>query len=1014
MRMSDGSAKPVIFISYSHRDEPDKSPGGETWWLTYVQSHLQPAVKGDIFELWTDYDIDGGADWRTAIDKKLNDCDIFILLVSRHSVSSDFICGVEVDRMLARRRESELTFYPIVLSPFATSTVPWLMGMNLMPRGGKPLSTLANADRDVAMVEIVEEIAAKAKQIAGRKTASQAPFPIRARTTDSATSLSVRPATVDIAHLPETAYENLVGREVELKRLNDAWADRNANILSLVAEGGAGKSALVNEWLKRMRAENYRDAEAVLGWSFYSQGTKERATSAEQLLNWAVGKLGIEIETTSAIAKGEAIAEALMIRRVLLVLDGCEPLQHGLDKQQGELKDQGLRALLRRFAATPPDRAHGLVVLTSRSAIKDIARWEDGSAPVERLDKLSDEAGAALLRDNGVWGTDKELQAASCDFGGHALALGLLASYLKEKYFGDVRQRGRIRGLLRDEENPRHDHARRVMESYEREWLAAEPVEHAIVHMVGLFDRPASGGCLRALRGKPAIVGLTDAIVDLDECEWQRAVARLRDARLLAPKDPSAPGALDAHPLVREWFGERLKQTNEAAWKAAHGRLYEHLRDTTDEGETPTLQDLEPLYQAIVHGCSAARYEDALRWVLRYRIYRATAGYCYAFHKLGAYGTTLAAIFHFFKRPYEEPVRMLNSRDQSWLLGETAFCLQAQGRAVEAIDSQVVSFRMAEADEDWGIAAHRANNLSHSYLITGEISAAIAIVKQSMEYGKRIDGWRRSPSLRIHQSTLAAALHASGRREKAELAFEALEHHLKATRSAVPTLLGVVGYRFWDLLIDKGNYQAARMRAEQSRKVTGSPEMSGLTLLDGALESLIIARANLGQILRYRKESETSRESTKLKNGWIDDAVERLRVAGQINYVPQGLLARAASCRITGDWTGAMRDLDEVEEIAVPGQMRLFLCDMALDRTRLAFAMIEAFAPLHGIIEGPPKPVAPDATESARLKEEAAKHLAVAADYIKTCGYHRRDEGLAELQAVLRGERKFADLPPRV
>lgn len=86
-----------------------------------------------------------------------------------------------------------------------------------------------------------------------------------------------------------------------------------------------------------------------------------------------------------------------------------------------------------------------------------------------------------------------------------------------------------------------------------------------------------------------------------------------------------------------------------------------------------------------------------------------------------------------------------------------------------------------------------------------------------------------------------------------------------------------------------------------------------------------------------------------------------------------------------------------------------------LERARLVFARIEAFAPLNGLIEDSlPKPVAPDAAEAARLKEDAAKHLAIAADYIRTCGYHRRHEELAELQAVLRGERKFADLPPRV
>ena len=93
---------------------------------------------------------------------------------------------------------------------------------------------------------------------------------------------------------------------------------------------------------------------------------------------------------------------------------------------------------------------------------------------------------------------------------------------------------------------------------------------------------------------------------------WRRAVARLRAVRLLLPADPAEPEALDAHPLVREWFGERLRQANEAAWRKAHGRLYEHLRDTTREGKTPTLADLAPLYQAVAHGCRAGRHQQAL------------------------------------------------------------------------------------------------------------------------------------------------------------------------------------------------------------------------------------------------------------------------------------------------------------------------------------------------------------------------------------------------------------------
>ena len=238
------------------------------------------------------------------------------------------------------------------------------------------------------------------------------------------------------------------------------------------------------------------------------------------------------------------------------------------------------------------------------------------------VEKLSDEAGAELLRDNGVWGMDRELKAAAHDFGGHPLALGLLASFLKETQNGDVRRRDHIRGLLADADNPRHDHARRVMESYEKEWLAGQPVLLAILHMVGLFDRPASGDCLQALRQKPAIAGLTDAIVGLERGRMAaRRRAPARGAAVGAAR-PSAPDALDAHPLVREWFGERLRQTNEAAWKAAHSRLYDHLRDTTNEGKTPTLDRLAPLYHAIAHGCRAGRHKEALDEVYRNRICR--------------------------------------------------------------------------------------------------------------------------------------------------------------------------------------------------------------------------------------------------------------------------------------------------------------------------------------------------------------------------------------------------------
>ena len=275
----------------------------------------------------------------------------------------------------------------------------------------------------------------------------------------------------------------------------------------------------------------------------------------------------------------------------------------------------------------------------------------------------------------------------------------------------------------------------------------------AIMQMVGLFDRPASGDCLEALCAEPAIPGLTDRLVadedagvwrrTLDAATrfargvgvgavipgWRRALARLREVRLLLPADPAAPAALDAHPLVREWFGERLRQANEAAWKAAHGRLYEHLRDTTKEGEAPTLSDLAPLYQAIAHGCRAGRSSGGARRCLSEPHLPAGGGWrleFYASKKLGAFGSNLAAISWFFVTPFEVPVAGLREADRAWVLSEAAFRCATQGRIAEALPAMRAGLRMYVDGVDWRNAAITASSLSESELLVGDVAGAVA------------------------------------------------------------------------------------------------------------------------------------------------------------------------------------------------------------------------------------------------------------------------------------------------
>jgi hypothetical protein len=66
--------------------------------------------------------------------------------------------------------------------------------------------------------------------------------------------------------LPRTKAA-LIGRVTELALLDDSWQAHKRSIVGFVAEGGYGKSILVNEWLKRMKADHYRKARLVINSS---------------------------------------------------------------------------------------------------------------------------------------------------------------------------------------------------------------------------------------------------------------------------------------------------------------------------------------------------------------------------------------------------------------------------------------------------------------------------------------------------------------------------------------------------------------------------------------------------------------------------------------------------------------------------------------------------------------------------------------------------------------------------
>ena len=151
-----------LFVSYSHKDEKHKD---------YVVGHLGVAEKQGLLKIWDDRRIQGGGDWRKEIETALIQAKVAILLVSHHSLTSDFILDKEVSTMLCRRDQEGLVVYPIVVRDCDWEAVDWLKAMNLRPEDGKPLALFTLAHRDQVMAGISKEI----RGILDDKVATTAP-----------------------------------------------------------------------------------------------------------------------------------------------------------------------------------------------------------------------------------------------------------------------------------------------------------------------------------------------------------------------------------------------------------------------------------------------------------------------------------------------------------------------------------------------------------------------------------------------------------------------------------------------------------------------------------------------------------------------------------------------------------------------------------------------------------------------------------------------------------------------
>jgi hypothetical protein len=696
---------------------------------------------------------------------------------------------------------------------------------------------------------------------------------------------------VDISRIIKYAPERLIGRESETELLADSWQKVVAHqvgrphVLGFVALGGEGKTSLVAKWLAGMAGQDWPGCESVFAWSFYSQGSREQvAVSSDLFLAEALKFFGdpeMAGSAQGAYEKGQRLAELVGGQRSLLILDGVEPLQYPPSSPTGSrLKDQGMEALLKGLAAS----SNGLCIVTTRYSIPDLAAFAGSTWQEEELKRLSREAGVALLKDSGVKGSEfrpdptpgnpdplNEYEQLVEDVKGHALKLQILGQYLKWAHHGDIRRRDRVELAKADSKvHASHGfgtgHAFRAIAAYEA-WLADNSEEsQRELAVLRLFDRPATADCVQTLRQPPAIDGLTDPLVGLPDEDWEFTLTTLSAARLVSVNRSEGTGelfSLDAHPLIREYFAMQLRRPDQAqrrsgkdatkdpdagasslrssirptetseVWRAAHRRLYEHLCETTKEGDQPTLEDLQPLYQAVAHGCQAGLQQEACDDVYKMRIMRGDD--YYSTFKLGSLGSDLGAIACFFELPWNRLSPALAETNQAWLLNEAGFTLRALGRLRESFEPMCAVLERDVAAKAWEEATRSASNLSELNQTLGRVIEAESNAERSVTYADRSDTDHGKFLQLFCRTTHADALHQSGRRSEAESLFREAEQMQAESQPAYPLLYSVQGFRYCDLLLAPAEREAWGRSPELSVQ---SPEQrpasldTGLSTLD--------------------------------------------------------------------------------------------------------------------------------------------------------------------------------------
>jgi tetratricopeptide (TPR) repeat protein len=365
------------------------------------------------------------------------------------------------------------------------------------------------------------------------------------------------------------------------------------------------------------------------------------------------------------------------------------------------------------------------------------------------------------------------------------------------------------------------------------------------------------------------IEGVNDVIVKMSKLDFRDLINGLVDWRLISCDETKK--LYTTHPLIKGYFESDFDKKDK---KLCHRRIYEYFGENAPE-RAETLEEMQPLFEQVYHGCAAGIYDEVYPSILQKKIYKWNQRFLV--DNLGAWEAALSLVKTFFRGGDLSQMPLVSKKKaQSWLLNEAGLALLCTGRPKEAEEPFLSGVKMDIEAEDWENASVGYRNLADLQFRTGELESGLESAIKALNLAEKA---KNEDFISRSKGYLGWIFYLLGKTKEAEKNFkESDEIRIKIFGHRLESIWGVF---YGDFLISMSRigeaYELPRQHLEISRNISKNPnDISRCFRCLGAIERI---RGNKKKAEEHLQEALEI--ALKVSQTWLE--IEALLERGRLN-----------------------------------------------------------------------------------------------------------------------------------